>query len=194
MYKAVSKPLGVDEIFEIAGKSCNVFPYADLKNVKNIDNLFEYDPYHAMDSIYPYDPNSCIIIFLTKDYFGHWCILNRIKDKKKFIYSFLDSYGEMIDDQLKHIDKRYRKLSGQNSNYLSDILYNAVKNNNSEVRYNNVEMQVLSDKISTCGRYAALFLKYNEMTVEEFVDTLEQAVRVYGYPIDVLVTILTMAF
>lgn len=200
MDKQVGHPLGTDEIFKIAGKSCNVFPYADLKYVSDINELFEYDPFHVLESEYPHDENSCIIIFLTKDYFGHWCILNRIltqflskgEIKSKYIYSFLDSYGEMIDDQLNHIDKKYRKLSGQTSNFLSDILYNAVKNNDDQVRFNDIKMQVLSNKISTCGRYAALFLKHNDLTVEEFVETLEKAVEKYKYPVDVLVTMLTI--
>lgn len=192
MDKEVSRPLSVDEIFSISGKSCNVFPYADLKYINNIDELFDYDPFHIIGTEYPHDENSCIIIFLTKDYFGHWCILNRLLKNKKYIYSFLDSYGEMIDDQLNHIDEKYKKLSGQSSNFLSDILYNAIKNNDDQVRYNNIKMQVLSDKISTCGRYAALFLKYNDMIIEEFVKTLEKAVDKYKIPIDLLVTMLTV--
>jgi hypothetical protein len=171
---------------------CNVFPYADLKYVTDINELFDYDPFHTLETEYEHDENSCIIIFLTKDYFGHWCILNRKPYKNKYIYSFLDSYGEMIDDQLDHIDVKYRKKSGQTSNYLSDILYNAVKNTDDQVRYNDIKMQVLSDKIATCGRYAALFLKHNDMLIEDFVKTLENAVKKYRYPIDVLVTMLTI--
>lgn len=186
----VAKPLSTEEIFQIAGKKCNVFRYSDLKNIEHIDELFEYNSEQTLDLDLPFDCNSCVIIYLTKDYFGHWCILNRI-GKKNMIYSFLDSYGEMLDDQLVHINPKYRKLSGQNSRFLSKILHKAA-NNGDQVRYNDVQLQVLSDKISTCGRYVALFLKYNKLTVEEFVKTLEKAVKKYKIPIDTLVTLLTI--
>lgn len=190
MEAQIQKPLGINDMFNIAKKSCNVFPYSQLKFITKIEELFEQNSL-TLDSEYPFDDNSCIIIYLTKESFGHWCILNRLFKNNKYIYSFLDSYGEILDDQLNHINEQFKKRSGQSSRYLTNILNRAVKNSNDQVRYNDVQMQVLGNKISTCGRYVALFLKYNKLTVEEFVKILEKLSKKFDIPLDILITIVT---
>ena len=192
MEQEIQKPLSVIDIFEIAQKTCNIFPYSDLVKLDTVDDLFYPEVYDFKLDL-PFDSNSCIILYLTKDSYGHWCILNRRLDKNNnYKYAFLDSYGELIDDQLEHIDIKYRKKSDQDERYLTDLLYNAVKNNNDEVNYNNIQLQVLDNKIATCGRYVALFLKYNKLSVEKFVSILENSSNKYNIPMDMLVTIITI--
>lgn len=189
--KEVQRPLSVSEIFDIAKKSCNVVPYSEMCSIPNIDYLFDRNSLYSIDSEYPFDDNSCIILYLTSDNFGHWCILNRNKERTS--YGFLDSYGEMLDDQLKHIDSKYRHDSNQDANYLSKMLYDLVKDDEAKVNYNDVQLQTLNDKIATCGRYVGLFLKHNDLTVEEFANTLSESSSKYGIPIDMLVTMLTIS-
>lgn len=190
--KEIQKPLNVLEIFDIAKKSCNLIPYSDMFSFVTIDELFSENPIYSVESKYERDPNSCIILYLTSKHFGHWCILNRLVRDDKTIYNFLDSYGELLDDQLNHINEEFREVSNQDGNYLTKLLYDCVKDNNSDVHYNDLELQMLNDKIATCGRYVALFLKYNDMTVEEFANTLADASDYYDIPIDMLVTLLTL--
>lgn len=187
----VQRPLSVEEIFNIAKKSCNVIPYSDMFQIINIDDLFERNPLFSIDSEYPFDDNSCIILYLTSNNYGHWCILNRNEDR----YDFLDSYGELLDDQLNHINEKYRNTSHQDENYLTTLLYESINNKlggNKEVHYNDIRLQMLNDKIATCGRYVALFLKYNYMPVEEFAETLAEKSEENGIPLDMLVTLMTL--
>lgn len=188
--KEIQKPLSVLEIFDIANKSCNVIPYSDMSQFSNIDELFEENPYYTIQTEYPYDNNSCIILYLTSDKYGHWCILNR--NPERTLYQFLDSYGEMLDDQLHHIDEKFRDSSNQDKNYLSKLLYDLVSNSKTDVHYNDSQMQMLNDKIATCGRYVGLYLKHNQMKVEDFVNTLVKSSDEYQIPLDLLVTMLTI--
>lgn len=193
--KEIQRPLDVTQIFEIAKKSCNIIPYSDMFQISSIDELFSDNPLYSIQSEYPKDDNSCIILYLTSKNFGHWCILNKIEDDDKIIYGFLDSYGELLDDQLNHVSEDFKQVSNQEDNYLTTLLYEAIKNvpsNKLSVHYNDTQMQMLNDKISTCGRYVALFLKYNYMTVEDYVKTLTEAAEDYNIPIDMLVTMLTV--
>lgn len=185
----VSKPLGIEDIFNIAKKSCNVLPYSQIHTIDNIDYLFDYNPMLTPPSNHPYDPNSCLILYLTATNYGHWCVLNRLKNT----YQFLDSYGEIFDDQLQHVNETFRKSSDQNERYLTELFHDKVnKKSRTEFHYNDKQLQNLSDEIATCGRYAALFLKFNDMTVEDFVDTINNLSEIHNIDPDHLVTLLSI--
>lgn len=188
----ITKALTPNEIFSIAGKTCNVIKYPDLSEFNSIDEIFEEGNslYGLMRKDLPFDEDSCIILYMSKPNFGHWCTVNRYRDKNgntKRI-DFLDSYGDMIDDQLDYINNKFRGQSNQLTAHLCKLLDKA----DVPVHFNNVQLQVFGGNISTCGRYAALFLKHNNMKVENFTNSLLAASEKYKIPIDRLVTLMTL--
>jgi hypothetical protein len=184
------KALTPNDIFNSAGKTCNVLTYPELSKFKKVDDIFKYGNslYGLLKPNLPFDDNSCILLYMSKPNFGHWCIINRHQKKGKTTrIDFLDSYGNMIDDQLDFINDDFREDSNQLKAHLSRLLSNAKV----PVHFNDVQMQVLDGKISTCGRYVSLFLKHNDLTVEDFVNTLTKSSDIFKIPIDELVTFLT---
>lgn len=175
------KALSPNDIFNIAKKTCNVLKYPDLEKFDNIDQIFEEGSslYQYLKPEYPFSENTCILLYMSKPNFGHWCTINKYDDH----YDFLDPYGTVIDDQLDYINKDFRKKSNQEEAHLCKLL----KNTDKDVHYNDKRLQKMDGKTSTCGRYAALFLKYNDIPVEKFVKMLKSP----KIDIDDLVTAMT---
>lgn len=189
--REVSKALTPNDIFDIAGKTCNVLKYPELSEFKSIKDIFKKGSslFSQLRPDLPFDNDSCILLYMSKPNFGHWCTINRYRNKNGSTkrIDFLDSYGDTIDDQLEFIPDEFREESNQLTAHLCKLL----AKEKVPIHYNNVQMQVMEGGISTCGRYAALFLKYNDVTVEKFVNGLIGAAKKYNIPIDELVTIMT---
>ena len=190
--RQVAKALSPNDIFTIAGKTCNVIKYPDLSEFNSIDDIFQEGNslYGMIRPDLPFDDDSCIILYMSKPNFGHWCTINRYRNKKGDLrrIDFLDSYGDMIDDQLEFINKDFRGISNQLTAHLCGLL----SKEKVPIHYNNIQLQALQGGISTCGRYAALFLKFNNLTVEKFANSLLAASEKYKIPIDQLVTLMTL--
>lgn len=164
LYKAKSPR----DIFRIANKTCNVVTYDKIKNLKNINDLFKVknSVTRNFDMNLPHVNNCCIILYMTKPNFGHYCMVN----KNRHGINFLDSYGEMPDDQLNYIKDEFKIVSNQEKNYLTKLLAES----DLPVRYNDLDMQIMDGKIATCGLYCALYLKYNNLSIEQFCDILRK--------------------
>lgn len=184
-------PLSVLDIFSIAKKRCNMFQYPQLSEFSDISDIFlkknclinyglDNDPLYRD---LPFTSNSCILLYKTSDSYGHWCIINKNKNR----YDFLDSYGEIIDDQLEHIDPKYRKSSNQAKMYLTELLSKSPY----KIHYNSDMLQGAGKNIATCGRYCALFLKFNKCTVEQFSRIIIDNARKMNITNDEYVVILT---
>jgi hypothetical protein len=103
-------------------------------------------------------------------------------------YHFLDSYGKEVDEPLKHSDPNFNNNSGQDRNYLAELLLGSGK----DVYYNHNPLQKLDDKIATCGLYCALFLKYNDLTVDDFAKMIKKLSKKHGIPNDTTIALLTL--
>lgn len=186
------KYLTIGDVAKIAEKPFNVVKFGDLKKYKNLDDLFhpkemgmEYYPVNDVLLLYEMEPNS-----------GHWCVLKRLPAKGYncyFDYHFVDSYGEIIDSQRKHIDKNFRIKSGQNTPNILLKLYEAQKDMNARyppmnIHYNDEKLQ--GEKSSTCGRYAGLFIRFNT-TAENFAKQLKTLAKKKKISVDQLVIDLT---
>jgi len=180
------KALSPSDIFDIAKKTCSVLKYPDLSNFKNIDEIFEEGSslYQQLKPDYPFDDNTCILLYMSKPNFGHWCTINRYKTH----YDFLDPYGTIIDDQLDHINPDFREESNQERAHLCRLLTKTKK----PVHYNDTQLQILDGSTSTCGRYAALFLKFNQVPVERFAQLLIKGAQKGKMTVDDLVTVMSI--
>lgn len=190
--KEKRKALSTADIFDIAKMTCNVLKYPDLKYMNNLNDLFEESSsdYRLLRPQYDFDYNTCILLYMSRPNFGHWCSITRKVDLDagtRLRIDFLDPYGTIIDDQLDHINQDFRDESDQNKAYLCKLLSNF----NGDVHYNSIQLQKLDGKSSTCGRYAALFLKYNQIPVERFSEILKKASKKSNISVDDLVTAMT---
>ena len=178
----LNKPTTPYELFAIADKKCNIFTYPEITRFKSYKDLFKYgnSPIPMIDDGLPFDDRFCIILYLTGEKTGHWtCLANN-----RYGINFLDSYGDVIDDQLKHVDQN---IIGQNKKYLIDLLAKSKKT----IYYNDLQLQRLNENIATCGRYCALYFKYNYMNVDDFIKKLLIKAKEYNISPDLTVCILT---
>lgn len=186
--KIMETPTSPKDLFHIAGKRCNVFEYPEIKSFEDIDDLFKMGNSHIEESYdgddLPFDKKCAIILYKSSPDFGHWTILKKVGGG----YHFLDSYGDIIDSELEHSDKSFNKLIGQDRNYLSKLLLDSGK----DVYYNHNPLQKLDDKIATCGLYCALFLKHNDMSVDDFAKMIKKLSKKHDIPNDVTIALLTL--
>lgn len=199
----ISEPTSAEDLFKIAKKRCNVYSYDYLKNFDDIDDIFKehreeyYSSDYSSDSEevtyeddekhYPFDDKAAIILYKSEPMFGHWTMV--IKNDTG--YNYLDSYGGMVDNPLKHVPKSLNKELGQDKKYLAKLLLKASKSG-SDIYYNNAKLQKLDPNIATCGRYCALYLKYSHMNVDDFAKMIKKISKDLKMPNDEVITYLSM--
>ncbi len=167
--KIINTPTGIDDLFKIANKKCNVFEYNDLGDFSDIEDLFEEgnsELTDAFDMDLPFDDNSSIILYKTQPDFGHWTMINKNDNG----FHFLDSYGDKLDTEQENIDPVFLEESGQNHKYLANLLLGSGK----PVYYNHAKLQKLADDVATCGLYCSLYLKFNHMDVDDFAEMIKK--------------------
>ncbi len=177
----------VDDLFRIAQKKCNVFLYGDLHNFNSIQQLFKKgnSPMELqVQNRLPFDKHTCIMLYQTGPTYGHWTLLT----KNASGINFLDSYGDLPDDQLQFIDSNFRKKSNQDYKHLINLLLKT----RLPIFYNNADLQELSSNIATCGRYCAIYLKYDNINVDEFARIIKKLASSYDLSCDELVTLVTI--
>lgn len=171
------------DIYRIAGKICNIFTYPEIKKYKNINNLFKKGNSPIANDCnlkLPFDSKCCIILYMSGPNYGHWTCLT----KNEFGINFMDSYGGVIDDQLEHVDQN---IPGQDKKYLIKLL----SKYKGDVYYNDIQMQTMNQNIATCGRYCALYLKYDYMKVDDFVKKIKELAAKNKLTCDQIVCILS---
>lgn len=135
------------DIYNLLDYKCNIIPYEDIINYKNINELLgKY--------------KKCIILYKSSHDFGHWTCIYENKGK---IY-FFDSYGFKPNAQLKFIPNQLNKSLNQNHDYLLKMLYDTKK----PIEFNEYPLQKLDTKINTCGRWVVFRLKHPGISVDDF--------------------------
>ena len=146
-------------------KITNIVLYKDLKNVKDIDELFHDDGFILL---YPGNGSS-------RDSSGHWTTILR---RNNIIETF-DSYGLMIDDELNFSDSNYPR-------YLTELILRS--KNIDYVECNKMRLQSTKKEIATCGRWALIRLLMKHKNIADFTDLFKNQ----GITPDEIVTYLTM--
>jgi hypothetical protein len=201
--KDLKKELSITDVYLLGGKVCNMLLYPEINEFTNIDQLFEINDTTriVIDGLpLQVDNNSVVINYvsiienpklgLMGGINGHWCLLNRIKDKNgKYHYYFMDSYGMMPDKALSYLDNDFRYESNQLNTKLLDLILKSIGSGD-KFNFNDIQMQVESDEIGTCGRYCGLYLRNNDKPVEDFVDNIMKLADGYGLTPDIIVTLL----
>lgn len=143
-------PLSPVEVQQIAGCKIKLVKIADLIKVESIYDLFS-------------DCNKVLILYLSKKHFGHYSCLSYVNNT----VTFFDSYGMFPDEQLKNINKHFRKVSKQLRPQIIRLLLTTV----GPMQYNEKKLQGNGENIMTCGRWCGFYLRTCEIvSLEEFTD------------------------
>ena len=114
----MNKSLTQFEIFDIAKKECNVFTYPEIEDLTSYKQLFNKNsPIRKCPGKYPFCNTSCLILYMNTPNTGHWTLINKINDN----LNFLDSYGTILDGQLKFVNG---DIPGQDKKYLLSLIKN----------------------------------------------------------------------
>lgn len=170
---AIKSPLSNDDILRITGGKCNVIKYEELQNMLTLDDIFK--PHKA-----------CVILYETEHNYGHWVAMIKYPGDQKDKVEFFDAYGLKPDAELKMIPSYFRKASGQNQPILSWLIDTSPYN----CEYNEYDFQSMRKNVNTCGRWAALRVKWRDVSLDKFQNFFIQCED--KYPSDMLVSALTL--
>jgi hypothetical protein len=135
------------DIREMLGEDVKVVLYPDIYKYTTLDELLA-----------PF--NKVVILYTTQDHYGHWVSLHRWKNT---VY-FFDSYGLQIDDQLEFVPDVYLQENYQPIRYLRLLLGNSKYN----IDYNDRQLQLRGEGVTTCGRWCVARLSLPQLTADQF--------------------------
>lgn len=176
MEEELNKLLNGEEMKRIA--DCEILSYPELYNYKSIPQLFENNKNGVIMILYLQNKTANSMV-------GHWCLLS----KRGNICEFFDPYSLMPDSQLKWNDTEKNEALGQDSNYLTKLLYDFSKKGGI-IEFNNMRFQKKNKFINTCGRHVALRAKFYEIPLKKY-QNLFKKLRKKGYNLDELSVLLT---
>lgn len=171
--EGLKKTLSSSDINNFLGENANIKTYRDLKKYDNIDDLLS-------------DYGYCILLYETRDHFGHWTLIFKLDDKN---ICFFDSYGLKPDDQLRYIPKYFKQINNINIPYLTYLLYYS----NYNVEYNEFKFQEYKKDINTCGRHILCRLVFNDKNIYQYKNILDKIKKKYNFKsYDKLITYMTL--
>lgn len=127
----------------------NVIPYPDIKKYKTVEELLGPE-------------NICFILYMWKQNYGHWCLLQ----KSGNLIEFFDPYGDFPDSQLERVPEPFRTESGQTEKTLSKLLLNF----DGELSYNEYKFQHLKEDVKTCGRWSLVRAILKDIPLDMFYE------------------------
>ena len=164
MNEEISKSLSGTEVLDLLDNKCNLVQYSDVHNIKSIDELL--GPH-----------KKCVLLYHTSENYGHWCCVYEYND----IIFFFDSYGGVVDSQLKFLPRDLKEELNSNHNYLIKLMYDSGKN----VEYNQYEFQSRKMGVNTCGRHSVNRLRFPEISIDDYYQLFKDASKYM--PIDELI-------
>lgn len=167
MDKQLSISLSGAEVLKLLDNKANLFSYSQLHNIKSIDELLgQY--------------KKAVLLYHTSANYGHYVC---VWEYNNTIF-FFDSYGGVVDSQLKFLPKDLKKELNSNHNYLIRLMYNSGLN----VEFNQYQLQSREPNITTCGRHCVERLRFPEISIDEYYKIFKEASKFM--PIDELIVLL----
>ncbi len=145
--------LSANDVMQLVGENIPVVLSSEYSNFHDIDDLLQESDKVLLLYEDSRQPNAIR---------GHWCCLYKFSDND---LCFFDSYGEMPDDQLKHIPEQYRMQYNMMHRWLSDLMANSDYN----LHFNPYKLQ--SDTTETCGRWCGMIMR-EQVDPEDFADII----------------------
>lgn len=140
-------PLSSDDIERMLKGKTRIISYKQLMKKNNINEVLE-----------PF--GSCVILYETKDAFGHWiCLLKRGNIIEQF-----DSYGYIPDNQRKFIPEAYKKM-----HYPEKYLVKLLLDSGYKIRYSEFKLQDANDEnVASCGRWVVMRILFKDLDEYQF--------------------------
>jgi len=147
--------LSDSDLRELLGNDIPIIPYPELKNVSDIDDVFD-------------EKGRCMILFLNSSpTSGHWCCMIRRPDS----IEFFDPYGESPNHVVDDVPMPFLKKLDMDKPYLTKLL----RAKGLPVYYNNCQFQKDNRSIATCGRHCAVRLFYAPYSLPEYYSIVEKS-------------------
>ncbi len=159
--------LSNDDIGNYLNNRIKVVTYKDLYNFNSIDDLLS--PFGVI-----------ALLFETRPGNGHWTILFKRNNQ---MIEFFDSYGLVVDDELKFVNSKYKNMLRENYKYLTKLIYDSPY----ELEYNPHHFQKLDGNVNTCGRWIILRYIYKSLTIDEFFRVIKDISKEFSLSPDELV-------
>lgn len=140
----IDRPLSTTEVIQIVGNHIKFVPFSKIRRIP-LDDLFIND--------------RCLINYLSSPRMGHWVAMIRDRATKEIKYfnpsgsfpdmaiEFLPEYKNVSDQAYPHLLKKFEA-----SDY--------------EISY--VSQQLQEPGSNSCGRWAGLFMRFPDISVEKF--------------------------
>lgn len=172
----IDQPLSSQDILDFCGDQINIIKYTDLDGIQNINEILM--PYGA-----------CVILYQSGPKFGHWVLLmnRQCKDGQK-VLEFFDSYGIILDDELKQL---HYVDGAQMSNKFKYLTWLILNSGYDHVISNEYPFQTKGRHIQTCGRWCVIRYLMRNKTLSQFAHLFDKYNQEPG-DLDLFVCILTL--
>lgn len=162
-----------DILTALDGK-CNLLAYEDLEKYSDIESVLgEY--------------GACVILYQSTVDNGHWICIFKHHTKQDTLI-FFDSYGFMIDSELKLSNFNLQVHNGEIVPHLTHL----IEQSQYKVESNNFKYQANRQNDNECGRFVIVRLLFRALDIKQFHHFLSNGFDGVNYG-DV-VTLLTIAF
>ena len=142
------------DINDIFSDDTRVIAYPELKNLSNIDELFDKH-------------GRAVILYLTQPNVGHWVAVYKNGDN----IHYFDPYAEKPESPKRWISTMDNIRLGQRENYLTNLL----KGSGYKVFYNSFPYQKDRADVNTCGRWVVARLLLKDLDDKEFNELVKDS-------------------
>ena len=154
MNEEISKSLSGREVLNLLNHKCNLVQYSDLHKISTIDVLLGQH-------------KKCVLLYQTSHNYGHYVAVWEYHDT----IFFFDSYGGIVDSQLKYVPHDMKEELNSNHNYLIRLLYKSGK----KVEFNQYQFQSRDPHVAVCGRWCVNRLRFPEISIDDYHDIFKDA-------------------
>jgi hypothetical protein len=156
-------PYSDDDLVKICDGKVNVVSYKDVMRAQHVDQVLGKH-------------GAAIMLYETRPRYGHWVALIR---QGPDLVEFFDSYGMAPDQQLSFVPPQMN---------MHPCLEELFARSGVRCVWNKTKLQAEGQKVSTCGRWAALRIAWKYIPMQVFVKDFQgQSLKPDSY-----VTLLTL--
>jgi len=148
---AESISLSDSDITRLSHGDIKTITYPQLKDYQSLDDLFSSHDF-------------VMILYETRQNYGHWIMLSKFKDSKGEYYEFFDPYGFQPDEELQFIDENVRDNLGESDYHLSSMLHG------NRVVVNHTRFQQFKEDVNTCGRHCIFRFLNRRMNLKQYTE------------------------
>jgi len=156
MNEEINKSLSARQVLDLLDNKAQFVQYSDIHKIPSIDVLL--GPH-----------KKCVLLYQTSKNYGHYVA---VWEHNNIIF-FSDSYGGIVDSQLRYVPHDLKTELNSNHNYLIKLMYESGK----KVEFNQYKLQSREPDVATCGRWSVNRLRFPEISIDEYHNIFKQSSR-----------------